>query len=96
MAAFCPCRNFNIAEDTKNLLDPSDRCGTSTAVRLQNVTIDPERAFSQTIQIIDARMAREIKLLDLETGPLLVSPLVGNISKAPSEGTIKVTSSTPQ
>jgi hypothetical protein len=28
-----------------------DRCGTSTAVRLQNVTIDPERAFSQTIQI---------------------------------------------
>ena len=51
MAAFCRCRNFNMAEDPKNLLDPSDRCGTSTSVRLQNVTIDPERAFSQTIQI---------------------------------------------
>ena len=33
-----------MAEDTKNLLDPSDRCGTSTAVRLQNVTIDPVRS----------------------------------------------------
>jgi hypothetical protein len=73
MAAFCPCRNFNMAEDPKNLLDPSDRCGTSTAVRLQNVTIDPEVRSPKRSRSIDARMARQIKFLDLETGPPLVS-----------------------